>query len=367
MRREILDASRQLGITSDSDAISALVRRAFPQVPGVTVPPEQAPSSSPAYMARVDPIREALRLASPDESTGLVSLPDGLHDFSSPDEHTEVSPFDTPLSDEDKTDMVMMPGDVVSSIPMASFGDTTEILDNPDEFPNEPTHILLPEADPPTDRSVSPFEMGMQPSRVAGNTLSDDDPTRTIQAPPADASRPYPVIPPPPPKKQPTGSALLTPSATPVVRPPKRPKRAAPPPNASASKPKSARRKGLLLIISGFALGFVLIVASLILILTPPSSTAATASMEDQAPAPEAQTVDEALAALVAGSDPIDESPPEPEPDPPYSPSGDGSPLTTGDASTAVEEPPAIDETPEPEPEPEPRISKTMPTERPPH
>jgi hypothetical protein len=253
MRREVVEASRRLSYRSDADSIAALVRRAFPQVPGVNVPAEHVPAPAPGSR-QLDPLREALQLASPDEATGLVSLPDALGVFASPDEHTEISPFNGNL--EPEPDLRLISGDVMRSPIAADWDEPTNIVGHPGDGP-----------EPPTERSGS-------------YAVGDDEPTRNIVMPPPAPrpSEPPAVGPPPPPVPPPREPRSVeprptTPSATPIVRSPSR----------HGSRKRSAR--WLVWMVMGFGVGLTLIVISLVLILTPPPPQQAQAATGDDMPA----------------------------------------------------------------------------------
>ena len=328
MRRELVEASRALSYHGDSDSIAALVRRGFPQVPGVTVPAEQAPEVG-ARPKRTNPLEEALRLAGPDESTGLVSLPEMLNGYAPQDAATEVSPF--AADPNDATELVLMPGDVLSSVPVDDFDDPTNILPRHEIMGGAPSGSDLEE--PPTERSGSPLELGLPPVQVSGSTVTDDEPTHAIRMPPSSMSPPGVASVGPTPQQVTERGTVeakpTTPSATPIVRSPKSPKN---------KKPK----RWVLLLIAGFAIGLVLIFTSVFLFLTPPSSSTVHAATDTNGSGSEATpSFDPSLLAgdpsLSSNLNATADGGAAVDPDPLVVPATDGGGEVSSDAAVAVD------------------------------
>lgn len=361
LRRDINDVMRQIGLHADAESIGQIVREGFPEVAGATASIDQPLLAQPPNSTEA-PAHDALALAGPEESTGLVHLASDLQPRFDTDGEVgtledlapledlsqleDLAPLD--LSDEDQTDMLLIPEELGA-----------ELLED-DEIEG-PTRIVLPDAlnrlhstpravfggdleEPVTEPSITNFPMGSghnsqeaspgpDPFAPAGfmdaSTISDNDfvgPTPS-QSPsgmsppigPTPPQQPSGMSPSPPPWSAPSGPMAVseqvgvTPTATPILR------------NRRAKKKKKKSKRGLYLIIGGFTVGVFLITTALLLIVLPPPASSSGAN-----PEPDATTVSPSTELLSASTNPNLDNP---NLNSGTDPLGNPSELVTSDAS----------------------------------
>jgi len=246
LRRDISDVLRELGAHPDSEAIAAVVRQAFPRVPGATAPLDELPSGPPATSIET-PVRRGLAPAGPNEATGLVALGPGEQDAAFGDldsiglATTEMLPPSSELEPEDKTTIVPISGGGTPGAAQGLGGLPSVIADDDDDVPT-----------------------GIQVVEIEPDTTRDDAPTRSFKTPVGQRVS-SPSVGPPPPLSHPSTSppaaveaGLIvgsgTPTATPVYRPKKR-----------------VDRRGTLVILLAFGIGALLIAAAVGLVMISPS------------------------------------------------------------------------------------------------
>jgi hypothetical protein len=301
LRRDIADVSRQLSMTADGESLAQLVRATFPQVPGVTAPldvAEEPPSARPTHIET--PMRQALQLAGPDESTGLVQLPQGFdegglaprdfgggqpHQRADVDEEIEEAELEDLMQldpdDEGQTDMVILPGQL-RPLDDNELGEPTQILPPDMARPGDGRELFGGDLDEPTTEPALISSSALQRAQGAGASPSPfaslgayASPAPFVVAPPSSVSGfvgPAPSHPHPQPDLGapffPTGppqpavqlaDPAVTPTVTPIVR---------------GGRPAQGKRsaRGILLIVASFALGVVLITVAVVLFTLPPSS-----------------------------------------------------------------------------------------------
>jgi serine/threonine-protein kinase len=298
LRREVADVSRQLGLSSDGETLSQLVRTTFPLIPGVTAPLDEQVEPPSARSTRLEtPLRQALQPAGPDESTGLVQLPQG-YEVAAQHQTARGGAGNGEIQEAELEDLMQLDPDDEGQTDMVLLPEQLQPMDVSDGDMGEPTHIMEPgvgahpshgdrrvfgaDLDEPTTEPAAIPPMGgaspyASPAPYASPTPYASPAAHFVVAPPSSAAgfvgpapplpfqspglgAPlFPVAAPPPAieQAQPAEPAV-TPTFTPIVR--------------GRSKQRKRSTRGILLIVSSFTVGVILIAVAVALFTLPPTA-----------------------------------------------------------------------------------------------